>query len=105
MYEKRLFVQIGNIPAIIGFLASLLVGIVVMLVIRFLANVAFFIPFAEILLSGTLATLAFSYLSLQKSGVLAYCYGMLSGFLIFVILLGVPLVIRKGDDEAEVIPE
>ncbi|MGE5664553.1 MAG: hypothetical protein ACM31I_09520 [Deltaproteobacteria bacterium] len=100
MYEKRLFVEIGNIPTIIGFMASLLVGVVVMVVIRFLAGVAFFIPFAEILLSGTLTTLAFSYLSLQKSGVLVYCYGMLSGFLIFVILLGAPLAFRKEDGEA-----
>lgn len=105
MYQKRLFVEIGNIPTIIGFMASLLVGIAVMVVIRFLANMAFFIPFAEILLSGTLTTLAFSYLSLQKSGVLAYCYGLLSGFLIFVILLGVPLAFRKEDGESEVIPE
>lgn len=98
MFEKRLIVEIGNIPAIIGFIASLFIGIAVMVVIRFLANLSFFIPFAEILLSGTLMTLVFSYITLQKSGVLAYCYGMLSGFLIFVILLGVPLVVRKNDE-------
>ncbi len=99
MYQKSLFVEIGNIPTIIGFIASLLIGIAVMVVIRFLANLSFFIPFAEILLSGTLTMLVFSYISLQKSSVLAYCYGMLSGFLIFVILLGVPLVFRKKDEE------
>ncbi len=104
MYQKSLFVEIGNIPTIIGFIASLVIGIAVMVVVRFLANLSFFIPFAEILLSGTLAMLVFSYISLQKSSVLAYCYGMLSGFLIFVILLGVPLAFRKKD-EAEVLPE
>ncbi len=105
MYEKQMFVEIGNIPAIIGFLASLAIGIAVMLVVRFLANLSFFIPFAEILLSGTLTTLVFSYISLQKSGVLAYCYGMLSGFLIFIILLGVPLAFRKKDEEAPITQE
>ncbi len=105
MYEKRLFVEIGNIPAIVGFIASLLIGVAVMVVIRFLANLAFFIPFAEILLSGTLTTLVFSYVSLQRSGVLAYCYGMLSGFLIFVIVLGVPLVVRKKDEEEAITQE
>lgn len=99
MYQKNLFVEIGNIPTIIGFIASLLIGVVVMIVVRFLANLSFFIPFAEILLSGTLTMLVFSYISLQKSSVLAYCYGMLSGFLIFVILLGVPLAFRRKDEE------
>lgn len=99
MYQKSLFVEIGNIPTIIGFIASLFIGVAVMIVVRFLANLSFFIPFAEILLSGTLTMLVFSYISLQKSSVLAYCYGMLSGFLIFVILLGAPLVFRKKDEE------
>ncbi len=105
MYQKSLFVEIGNIPTIIGFIASAVIGIAVMVVIRYLANLAFFIPFAEILLSGTLTMLVFSYISLQKSGVLAYCYGMLSGFLIFVILLGIPLAFRKKEEDREVIPE
>ncbi|MGE5190447.1 MAG: hypothetical protein ACM3NF_10360 [Gemmatimonadota bacterium] len=105
MYEKRLFAEIGNVPTPVSFVAALAVGIAVMVVTRYLATLAYFIPFAEILLSGALTLLVFSYLSLQKSGVLAYCYGMLSGFLVFVILLGVPLVFRKRDEEPEVIPE
>ncbi len=104
MYQKPLFAEIGNIPTIIGFVASAFVGIAVMVVIRFLANLAFFIPFAEILLSATLTMLVFSYVGLPRSGVLAYCYGMLSGFLVFVIVLGVPLAFRKKE-EAEVMPE
>lgn len=105
MYEQRLFVEFGNIPTLVGFIASLGIGIAVMVVTRYLANLAYFIPFAEILLSGALAILVFSYVTLQKSGVLAYCYGMLSGILIFVILLGVPLAFRKRDEETEIIPE
>ncbi|MDR7518097.1 MAG: hypothetical protein QN131_02125 [Armatimonadota bacterium] len=72
-----------------SFLLSSLVGLLVMAVIRFSARGST-VPISELVLSASFSLLVFSHASLQGSRVSAYSYGMLSGMMLYIIVLGFP---------------
>ena len=91
IFQKELLEKLGRIPTLISFFSSLIIGIVVMVVIRFFAY-SLPIPITELVLSGSFSILIFSYVSLQENRMLSYYYGMISGFLIYIIFWGFPVL-------------
>jgi hypothetical protein len=90
-FRKELLEKLGRINTLFSFIISLIIGMVVMLVVRFLA---FFspIPITELVLSGSFSILLFSYVNLRENKMLSYYYGMISGFLLYIILWGFPVL-------------
>ena len=88
-FQKELLEKLGKIPTLISFGISLFTGIVVMIVVqgfeRFLL-----VPIVELVLSGSFSILVFSYASLRGNKMLSYYYGMISGFLFYIIFWGFP---------------
>ncbi len=59
-----------------------------MALIRFLGRV----PITEVVLSGIFSALVFCYASIRESKVFTYYYGMILGFLIYIVVLGFPVL-------------
>ncbi len=89
IFHKEVLELLGMVPAVMAFLLSMIAGIVLMVVIRFFAHTSG-IPVAELVLSGTFSILVFSSGSLKEKQVLSYYYGIISGFLLYIILFGFP---------------
>lgn len=70
-----------------GFFASALIGFGAMALIRYVGRA----PITEVVLSGILSALAFSYASIRESKVFVYYYGVIFGFLIYIVVLGFPV--------------
>jgi hypothetical protein len=91
IFQRELIEKLGKIPIILSFTISLLVGLLVMVVIGY-----FFrgqsVPVTELVLSGSFSILVFSYVSLQGNEILSYYYGMVTGFLLFIIFFGFPVL-------------
>ena len=49
------------------------------------------LPITEDVLSGIFSALVFCYASIRESKVFAYSYGMILGFLIYIVVLGFPV--------------
>jgi len=91
IFQKELIEKIGEVPTLVSFSISLAIGFGVMFVIRiFIDSQA--VPIIELVLSGSFSILVFSYVSLEGNKMLAYYYGMISGFLIYIILWGFPYI-------------
>ena len=71
-----------------GLLASMLVGFGAMSLIRFFGRV----PVTEVILSGMFSALVFCYAGIRENKVFAYYYGMMLGFLIYIVVLGFPVL-------------
>lgn len=69
-----------------GFFASVLIGFGVMALIRYVGRA----PITEVVLSGIFSALVFCYASIRESKVFAYYYGIILGFLIYIVLFGFP---------------
>ncbi len=91
IFQKELLEKLGKIPTIINFFALLILGIVVMIVVRFLGYSST-VPITELVLSSSFSILVFSYVSLRENKMLSYYYGMVSGFLIYIIFWGLPVL-------------
>ena len=91
VFQKELLEKLGKIPALISFFASLIIGIVVMVVVRAFAYSSA-VPVTELVLSGSFSILVFSYVGLRENKMLSYYYGMISGFLIYIIFWGFPVL-------------
>jgi phosphoglycerol transferase MdoB-like AlkP superfamily enzyme len=65
IFQRDLLEKPGQIPTLISFSISLIVGIVVMVVIRSFASTPS-IPITELILSGSFSILVFSYVSLEE---------------------------------------
>jgi len=70
-----------------GVLASVLTGFGAMALIRFVGRA----PITELVLSGIFSALVFCYASIRETKAFAYYYGMMLGFLLYVVLLGFPV--------------
>ena len=76
----------GRAPNVLTFSLMLIAGVIVMAVLSFSSS----IPLAELLLSGTFAVLVFSYVALPKDKMVSYYFGVILGFLLFVVVNGFP---------------
>lgn len=91
IFERELLEKLGKIPTLISLFASLIVGIIVMVLIRFFAHSSA-VPITELVLSGSFSILVFSYVSLRENKMLSFYYGMIFGFLIYIIFWGFPVL-------------
>ncbi len=91
IFQKELLEKLGKIPTLFSFFASLIIGIVVMVVVRLFAYFSV-VPITELVLSGSFSILVFSYVSLRGNNMLSYYYGMITGFLIYIIFWGFPVL-------------
>jgi phage-related protein len=91
IFQKELLEKLGKIPTLISFLASLVAGIIMMIIIRYFAYSSA-VPITELVLSGSFSILVFSYVSLPENKMLSYYYGMISGFLIYIIFFSFPVL-------------
>jgi len=69
-----------------GFYASVVTGFGTMALIRFFGRV----PVTQVVLSGIFSALVFCYAGTRESKVFTYYYGMILGFLTYIVLLGFP---------------
>ena len=89
---KREFLQrLGSVSTQIGFFSSLCMGAIVMVALRFFAR-TLEIPIAEFMVSGCFSVLVFSTASTEEDIGLSYYYGTMSGILLYIIILGFPLL-------------
>jgi len=98
IFNRDLITYLGKINILISFSSAMIWGFIVMVVIRFFGsmNVAP-IPISELILSGSFSILIFSYVEGAQSKILSYYYGMISGFLLYIIVFGFPPnVLRMG---------
>jgi len=89
IFQKTQLEKLGE-PSVLkwGFLASLLTGFGTMALIRFVGRV----PVTEVVLSGIFSALVFCYAGIRESKVFSYYYGMILGFLIYIVVLGFPVL-------------
>jgi len=69
-----------------GFVGSLLVGFAAMEMVRAVGRA----PVSEVVLSAMFSGLVFCYASVRDPKVFVYYYGMMLGFLIYIVFLGFP---------------
>ncbi len=95
VFKKDMLRKFGKINVVVSFFISLVWGGILMFLVELLSNVYLGIPMIEIVLSASFSVLVFSYVSLygdeKRNKVLAYYYGIVSGFLIYIIIWGFPL--------------
>jgi len=112
LFQKELLRCLGKIPTLVSFFISLFIGIIVMDVVHIFAGASQFaitsliiklppqdifdkfslIPIIELVLSGSLSILVFSYIRLKENRLLSYYYGMICGFLLHIIIVGFPIL-------------
>lgn len=89
VFQKARLEKLGE-PNVLkwGFYASVVTGFGAMALIRFFGRM----PVTEVVLSGIFSALVFSYASIRENKVFAYYYGMILGFLIYIVVLGFPVL-------------
>jgi hypothetical protein len=90
IFQRELLERLGRRPTLLSFSASLIAGIAAMAIVRFCAY-STIVPVSELVLSGSFSILVFSYVSLQENKMLSYYYGMICGFLVYIIFFGFPV--------------
>lgn len=88
IFQRDLLERLGKVPTLAAYAFSLVIGLVVMIVLAWSPAV----PIKELVLSGSFSLLVFSHVSLRGNAMLAYYYGMISGLLLYTILLGFPTI-------------
>lgn len=92
IFNQDLLIKLGNVNILISFSVSLVWGILIMAILHIFGS--FFplaaVPVKEVVLSGSFAILVYSYVQATANRALSYYYGMISGFLIYVIVFGIP---------------
>jgi len=91
VFQRELLEELAKIRALTGYLISLLVGIGLMQMVRSLGHSST-VPITELALSGSFSMLVFSYVSVEGNRILSYYYGMISGFLIYIMFWGFPVM-------------
>jgi len=91
LFQKELIASLGKIKIFVSFLISFCWGIILMLLISIFGNNKAGIPVNEIILSGSFSILVFSYVSIRENKILSFYYGMISGFLFFIIFFSFPI--------------
>jgi predicted permease len=89
--RRNILEQLARPHPFIIFVVSMAIGVAVMIVIKsFVYNPA--IPVTEMVLSSSFSILIFSYVSLKENEMLPYFYGMISGFLFYIVFWGFPVL-------------
>ena len=83
--------RLSEVGAGIGFMVSVLLGIGVMLALRYFMPDGK-LPLAELITSGVFSLLAFLPRAPSEQGGVSYYYGVLTGMLVYVVLCGFPLL-------------
>jgi hypothetical protein len=86
-FRKEKLQRAERLPSIWAFFLTLVVGIGVL---ALLAITPTRIPLPELVLSGSFSVLIFSYLALTQDKAMFYYFGMVLGFLLYVVILGFP---------------
>jgi hypothetical protein len=89
IFQRELLERLGTIPLFVSFAAALILGVLVMVVVQVYARSPT-VPVTELVLSGSFSLLVFSYASLRGNKMLSYYYGMIAGFLLYIICFGFP---------------
>jgi hypothetical protein len=89
IFQREWLMKLEAPSAVISFLAALAVGVLVMAAIRLAARSPA-VPITELVLSTSFALLVFSHAGLRGTKISAYSYGMLSGIMLYIIVLGFP---------------
>lgn len=90
-FNRELLEYMGSIHASLAFLISSVVGGSAMFVLQWTPP-EMNLPLAELISASSFSLLVFSSGALKQKETLAYYYGYLSGVLLYVILVGVPLL-------------
>ena len=98
IYQKEFIKNLENIPSSITFGVSFVIGFIVMDIVNNskifkIFSVQFLsepLPIIEFILSGCFSILIFSYVNVEENKMLCFYYGMISGFLFYIILFGFP---------------
>jgi magnesium-transporting ATPase (P-type) len=96
IFHRPLLSNLTKLGYWASYFISLVLAIGIMVVITFFGNYSqtSTIPVCELVLSGSFSLLVFSYVNRKENKILAYYYGVISGFLIYIILAGFPLNLR-----------
>jgi hypothetical protein len=86
-FRKEKLQRAERLPSIWAFFLTLVVGIGVL---ALLAITPTRIPLPELVLSGSFSVLIFSYVALSQDKAMFYYFGMVLGFLLYVVILGFP---------------
>lgn len=83
--------RIGSMPYTVGFLSGVIVGALIMIVLKRFGDGSV-IPIAELVVSGCFSVLVFSSAAASGDKPLSLYFGVMSGLLLYIILIGFPLV-------------
>jgi hypothetical protein len=86
-FRKEKLQKAEKLPSTWAFFLTLAVGIGVL---ALLAITPTGIPLPELVLSGSFSVLIFSYVALSQDKAMFYYFGMVLGFLLYVVILGFP---------------
>jgi hypothetical protein len=90
-FSKEILKGLHEINPRGAFLISFIWGVIVMALIHLSGQMIADFPVAELVLAGTLALLVYNYAERSVNSVLlVYYYGVICGFLIYVMFLGLP---------------
>ena len=93
-FQRSVLEWIGNVNLFLSFIVSLLWGIAIMVMMQLLGKFTFPAPIIEMILSGSFSVLVFTYVTMSQGRALSYYYGMITGFLIYIIAIGLPVPLR-----------
>lgn len=80
--------QAERVPLWLAFVATFVIGMIAVQ----LLSISTTAPIAEIVLSASFSILVFSYMSLERQKMFAYYFGMVIGFLSFIVIFGFPAI-------------
>jgi hypothetical protein len=91
VFKRPALERLASVSTAIGFVGGLGMGLVVMAALR-LSGQSVVVPLPELLVSGCFSVLVFSSASGSEDRGLAAYYGVMSGLLVYLVILGVPLM-------------
>lgn len=92
VFRRDLLASLGRIPTLVSFLCAMATGILTLALIRGFAYSSG-MPVIQVMLSGCMSILVFSYVTFEGAKMLSYYFGMIVGFLLYIIIFGSPVPI------------
>ncbi len=92
IFKRSLLSSLGKPNIWLSFISSVVWGFILMLMLRLSGDLfPSYFPLSEIILSGSFAVLVFSYAEdVENNKVLSYYYGLITGFLLYIVIVGFP---------------
>ncbi len=91
IYQKDLINNLGKFNSLYSLVGMMALGIGIMIMIKTVGQAFEGLPIKEVVLSSVFSLLVFSYVVLDENKVLSYFYGLVVGFLLYIIFVGLPL--------------